>query len=158
MSRGGGVLRGVRGWPMILRDECRGMGEEGVGRSVGAAACRGAGMFRARHRTGNGQSASLGGKRGVSGEPWPEGESSGVLRAGDRTGADCELRLAEQSASADQSEEVRGSDRSRQLRAGVESTRPKSVVQESNRAALFAAKRRSAACVGARARTGCRKL
>src|ERR1700735_5436309 len=141
MSRGGGVLRGVLGWPMILRDECRGMGEEGVGRSVGAAACRGAGMFRARHRTGNGQSASLGGKRGVSGEPWPDREGSGVLRQHDRTGAEGELRLAEQSEGADQSEEVRRRYRSGQLRAGVESARSTSVGQESDGVALFETER-----------------
>src|SRR5271156_2801846 len=132
---------------MILRDECRGMDTERDGGSGGAAACRGAGVFRARHRTGNGQSASLGGKRGVPRESWPDGESSGVLRPRDRTGAEGELRLAEQSAGADQSEKIRGSHRSCELRAGVESTRPTSVVQESDGAALFAAKRRSAACV-----------
>src|SRR5271156_5376304 len=103
---------------MILRDECRGMDTERDGGSGGAAACRGAGMFRARHRTGDGQSASLGGKRGVPGEPWADGESTGLLRPRDRTGAESELRLAEQSAGADQSEEVRGSHRSRELRAG----------------------------------------
>ena len=41
----GDILRGVRGWPMILRDECRGMDTEGDGGSGGAAACRGAGLF-----------------------------------------------------------------------------------------------------------------
>jgi hypothetical protein len=41
----GDILRGVRGWPMILRDECRGMDTEGDGGSGGAAACGGACVF-----------------------------------------------------------------------------------------------------------------